>query len=85
LDLAGVVRQLASEAGFASVLVRSHQDLNALVDAADWVLVTNNRAVLDNESVRRREQAIASREGKRPWTDDYSNLLETFRPLTTAK
>jgi hypothetical protein len=53
------------------------------VDAADWMLVTNDQGVLQNESVRRHAHAIVPRTGKRPWTDSYSNLLEAFRPLIT--
>jgi hypothetical protein len=82
LDLAGIVQQLAQQQGFQSVLVRSHEDIMALVDAADWMLVTSNPGVLENESVRRRAQAIIPRKNKRPWTDSYSNLLEAFRPLS---
>jgi hypothetical protein len=82
LDLSGVVQQLAAHEGLQSVLVRNRSDDSALIDSADWILASSNQAVLQNESVKKRARPIASREGKRPWTDDYSNLLETFRPLT---
>jgi SAM-dependent methyltransferase len=79
LDLAVIVRQLAELNGFRAVLVRNHQDVEALVDAADWVLITNNRTVLENPSVRTHAIPIASRAGMRPWTDSYNNLLEVFK------
>lgn len=79
MDLAPVVAQLATEIGWNAVLLRNHADAAALVEAADWVLVTRNPAVLANEGIRVHEIPIASRAGKRPWTDNYSNLLELLR------
>lgn len=79
LDLASVVGQLADEIGWKAVLVRNDADRDALIDPADWVLVTQNSAVLNNEAIRVHERPIASRAGKRPWTDNYSNLLELLR------
>jgi hypothetical protein len=79
LDLAVIVRQLAERAGFQAVLVRNHEDSDALVEAADWVLVTNNAAVLENPSVRVHGVSIAARTGLRPWTDSYNNLLEILK------
>lgn len=79
LDLAVIVRQLAELKGFQAVLVRNHQDAEALVDAADWVLVTNNQTVLQNPGVRTHVVPIALRAGLRPWTDSYNNLLDVFK------
>lgn len=79
LDLAPVVQQLATAGGFQSLLVRSENNQDDLTLAADWVLVTTNRAVLDNPSVRLLAVPIGSRAGLRPWTDDYNNLLQILR------
>ena len=82
LDLAPVVQQLATAAGFRAVLVRSHTNDDDLTLAADWVLVTNNRAVLDNPSIRLLALPVGSRADLRPWTDDYNNLLQILRTPT---
>jgi hypothetical protein len=82
LDLAAVVMQLAGRNGFNAVLVRNHQDTDALIDAADWVLVTNNRAVLNNPGVLAHRLPVAPRMGLRPWTDSYDNLLQVFKRPT---
>jgi len=86
LALAPVVRQLANEAGFQAVEVKNHDDPDNDVFAADWVLVTNNPAVLDNAAIRIHSAPIDRREGLRPWTDDFNNLLEILKwPETTSR
>ena len=79
LNLAPVVAQLAESAGYRAVLVHSKSNPEESILAADWVIVTNSSAVLENASVRLRAQPISSRAGMRLWTDDYNNLLEIFR------
>lgn len=79
LDLASVVGQLATEADWNAMLVRNHADPDAAIEAADWVIVTRNTSVLHNESLRVHQLPITSRAGKRPWTDNFSNLLELLR------
>jgi hypothetical protein len=78
LDLAPVVEKLAQSIGFHSVLVRSHSG-DDLVLAADWVLVTNNPEVLNNEAVKLRAKPISQIAGLRVWTDDYSNLFQILK------
>ncbi len=79
LDLAPVVQKLASDAGFRALLVHSHRDEDAAVLPADWVLVTNNQAVLSNASIKVHQQPIDERPGWRVWTDDYNNVWEAFK------
>ncbi len=79
LDLARVVKALADDAGYHSVLVRNHRDDDRLVLASDWVLVTNNGSVLQNASVKIHTQQELSTTGLRVWTDDYNNLLEILK------
>ena len=81
LDLAPVVAQLAALAGFHATLVRNHSDADELILPADWVLVTNNISVLENPAVKIHALPIASRAGLRPWTDEYSSLLQTLKAL----
>ncbi len=79
LDLAPVVQQLGVATGFQAVLVRSHANDDDLILAADWVLVTNNRSILDNPTVRLLSMPIATRPGLRRWTDDYNDLLQILK------
>jgi len=79
LDLAPVVRQLANAIGYQSVLVKSDEDDDELILPADWVLVTNSSAVLDNASVKAHSAPTTSRENLRMWTDDYNNILQILR------
>ncbi|MBV9034421.1 MAG: fused MFS/spermidine synthase [Acidobacteriaceae bacterium] len=79
LDLPPVVKQLAESIGSQAVLVRNHNDLDNDVLPADWVLVTNNPAVLSNPSIRLHALPITSRRNTRPWTDHYNNLIEVLK------
>ncbi len=79
LDLAPVVQQLARSAGLRVVLVHSHGDDEEGLFAADWVLVTDNTAVLENAAIKLQSKPIEEHSGQRLWTDDYSNLLATFK------
>ncbi len=78
LDLAPVVEKLAETLGYRAVLVRSHSG-DDLVLAADWVLVTNNMDVLNNEAVKLHSLPITKIAGLRVWTDDYSNLFQILK------
>lgn len=78
LDLAPVVQKLAQDLGFHSVLVRSHSG-DDLILAADWVLVTNNQSILNNEAVKLHALPITNIPGLRLWTDDYSNLFQIIK------
>ena len=79
LDLAPVVQQLAADAGYQAVLVHNHASQDEMTLPADWVLVTNNAAVLENAAVRVHSKPIASRAGARLWTDDYNGILQAFK------
>jgi hypothetical protein len=75
VDLAPVVSRAAEQLGWQSVLVHNHADAAEAILPADWVLVTDNRYVLDDPEIRVRSSAIAPRPGLKVWTDTYSNLL----------
>jgi hypothetical protein len=57
----------------------NHADPENLVLPAEWVLVTRNESVLTNTAIKLHAQPIASRAGRRPWTDDFNNLLEILK------
>lgn len=79
LDLAPVVRQLADEVRYQAILVRNHENDDALILPSDWVLVTNNNTVLKNTDLILHSKPIALRAGLRPWTDDYNNLIQILK------
>jgi SAM-dependent methyltransferase len=82
LELAPMVMQLAEEAGFRAVDVRSHEHREDLVLAAEWMLVTNNRSILDNDAVKVHTEGIEPRPGIQPWTDGFNNLLQVLKRPT---
>jgi hypothetical protein len=47
--------------------------------ASDWILVTNNPAVLENASVKVHAEPLVLRPGLRTWTDGYNNLLQILK------
>jgi hypothetical protein len=79
LDLAPVVRGLAEGVGYQTVLVHNHENDDEDILPSDWVLVTNNAAVLANAAVKIHSEPIAARSGLRDWTDDYSSLLPILK------
>ncbi len=79
LDLASVVARLAQDAGYNYVLVRNHDNEDDLVLASDWVLVTRNKDVLENASVKIHAAPVVLRPKARIWTDDYNNLLQILK------
>ncbi|MBV8071088.1 MAG: fused MFS/spermidine synthase [Acidobacteriaceae bacterium] len=79
LDLAPVVAQLAEERAYQAVLVHNHANDDEFILPADWVIVTRNRAVLENSAIQLHSRPIARRTGLRPWSDDYNNLIQVFR------
>ncbi len=79
LDLAPVVNQLAETAGLKAVLVHNHKNDDEGVLPADWVLVTNNNAVLTNPGIALHEQPISKRSDLRVWTDDYNGLFSVIK------
>jgi SAM-dependent methyltransferase len=79
LNLAPVVGQLARQAGYQAIEVKNHEDLKNKILASEWVLVTNNPAVLENAAIRLHSVPIARRDGLRLWTDSFNNLLEVVK------
>ncbi len=79
LDLPPVVRQLAEEIGYRAVLVKNRNNQKDLVLASSWVLVTKNKAVLENSTIRAHAEPIKVHAGLRPWTDQYNNLFQVLK------
>jgi SAM-dependent methyltransferase len=79
LDLPPVVKQLADEIGYRSVLVTNPEDRSHLVFGSSWMLVTKNQSVLDEPTVRAETTPISVRTNLRPWTDGSNNLFEVLK------
>ena len=81
LDLKPVVRGLAAAFGDEVRTVRRGSDPAIGASTSTWMLLTTNRAFLDDPEVR----AVDPEPPGAPavvWTDDFSNLLDVLkRPL----
>jgi len=80
LDLVPLVARLAREQGaHARVVYEGPADGGARTQS-DWVLVSRDATALEAEAIEvAGAQDIADRPGLRPWTDDYSNLLQVLK------
>jgi len=77
LWLPPVIGGLAAEFGRKAVLISDNAEEQADGYATDWVLVTNNRAVLDSEPVRLHGED--PKRGKSLWTDEHTSLFEILK------
>ena len=81
LDLAPVVKLLAADAGYETQLIINEGNPRKLIDAADWVLVTRNQALLDSIASSVWIEPISVPPNLRVWTDDFNNLFQILRPV----
>jgi hypothetical protein len=79
VDLIPVVEDFAREEGFSSVLI-SVEDNEEGQFASDWILLSRSHTVLAREPIAAAATPWDSVSVKeiRPWTDDYSNLMEVL-------
>ena len=77
IDLEGLVRGLADQAGKMSILVENHYEEGDPCFTSTWVLVTGSAELLD-EIKQSPSAAEWSKDGAKPivFTDDYSNLFQ---------
>ncbi|MBL8386592.1 MAG: fused MFS/spermidine synthase [Burkholderiales bacterium] len=81
LQLAPVVKLLADEVGMEAVLITDDPD-DADLSRTDWVIVTRNRAFLDDPEVKKKRAAIEPLPGLKPWSDDFNNLFSVLKPVS---
>jgi hypothetical protein len=79
LNLSPIVAQLAQSAGYKSILIHNQRNDDELVLPSDWILVTNNEAVLANVALKLHSRPVAPQPGLRLWTDSYNNLLQILK------
>jgi SAM-dependent methyltransferase len=81
LTLEPIVQDLANAIGRSAVLISTEAEDQELRASSDWMLVTNNRTVLDALLESPARQVVSAEPWIRPWTDDYSSLLQVWKPL----
>jgi len=82
LRLSPVVQQIAHNAGYMTKLLSHEPDdegTNALLASSDYVLVTRNKAMLEDQAMIAAETQIPVIPGLRLWTDDFNNLLQVLK------
>ena len=85
LDLAPVVQLLAHDAGYAPRLIVNNDNRRKLIDSSDWMLVTRNKAFLDDLEDSVLIETVTVPPHLRLWTDDYNNLFQILRPVKFTK
>jgi len=79
LHLAPELALQARNAGLQAVLVHSDADQAHGIFAAEWVLMSADRALLRNPEIVNSSQPLLDQPGLRLWTDDYSSLLPLLK------
>jgi len=79
LRLAPVIKQLANEVGYETVMIADSSDDNPYASDSDWVIVTRNQGFLSDPAVVKKRTVIESVAGMRTWTDDFSNLFQILK------
>ena len=77
-DLPPVVKAIAAAHGLSSALLVDNPD-DTEMSKSDWVLVTNNLTVLENEAVKALTEVTDVIPALRLWTDDDHNLFRILR------
>jgi hypothetical protein len=76
LDIAAVVRAVASNLGKPVIVIHNSGDADRAVQATDWAILANRREDLSSIEPFAIEQPARQ---VAPWTDDYSDLFEILR------
>jgi len=79
LDLRPVVVSIAAELGLQTAYVADPGIAgDDSTSSSDWILLSDERLVLDLPPVREASTPVPPRVGVRTWTDDYSNILQVL-------
>jgi hypothetical protein len=79
LDLTGVTKQLANDAGMKALLVKNDPSEDSYLYRSDWVLISNNSQFLQNLSDQGLGKEFGNAVRLRPWTDSFNNLFEVLK------
>ena len=83
LDLEPVVRAVAALDGLSAVHVPSYE--RGTLWSSDWVLVTRERALLEDELITAASLPPLGRSAPVPWTDEWSDILASSHRSTERK
>ena len=75
LRLTPVVVSAAEHLGMQAIKIVNPDNYGAGVFESEWILLTNNKAFLDSEAMKKIAVSQKMPKADKPWTDDYSNLL----------
>ena len=78
LWLAPVVENICKQKGLSIALIHDENDSPELRNT-DWVLVSRNPQMLEQEAIRGRATPIQGIPGLGVWTDDFNNLFEVLK------
>jgi hypothetical protein len=79
LDLRPVVGEIAEALGLQLAYVEDPEsDSDPDKAASDWILLARHRGVLDLPDIKAGSSALPAVATGRPWTDDYSNIVQVF-------
>jgi hypothetical protein len=77
LDLKPVLVEIARVQGLEFAFL--HESGEDGGTTSDWVLLTRDKGFLEKPAIREITEDVEPQPGLRPWTDDFSNLVQVFR------
>ena len=78
IDLEPVIRSQQVHDGVEALVVRDLPD-NDMELPSHWILLTNNRGLVESEKMSRYREGWANKDKMIEWTDDYSSLLRILK------
>jgi len=78
LKLAPVVKQIADGLGLQTTLIIDDAEETSY-SKTDWVIVTRDKSILENEAFSKGASEIDVIPGLRPWTDDFNSLFQILK------
>jgi len=80
LNLEPVVAQASADLGWTGVAVADDGDEKDYYSPSTWVLVSRSAKIFEQKNFRDASvERIQTKPGFRPWTDDYSNILQILK------
>ena len=78
LKLAPVVKKIADSHGLHAALITDEAE-DEIFSKTDWVIVTRDRTLLENDAIAGKASAIDEIPGLKLWTDDFNNLFQILK------
>ena len=79
VDLAPIVAASAASLDKKAWMIDSDDDDENGVFGATWILISARPGLFDHPVFRSSGSVVKPRAGLRPWTDDYSNMLQVLK------